>query len=190
MNSTKLQLRRHISLTFTPCRDTAGVVRPNSLPRTSARAKPEREQGTSLPSYVCNNKTMITRRATAVLCALGLLSMAEGFSSAPLALASSTRVSAPRGLSALVCSEQSQTPAAAQAAGSRRDCRLFNRVSFNRYFSRQGSTSPENAVRPNAEFMNQVRDIPLSLIDGADSGPMPGTQYSMSMKRGNSHPLH
>jgi hypothetical protein len=180
-----------IGLTRTPRRDTAvGAPKTKQPPWISACAKPETARATLLPPYICNSKTMMTRRTTTVLCALGLLSVSEGFFAAPLALASSTRVCASLGLIALVCSEQSQTPAAAQAAGSRRDCRLFNRVSFNRYFSRQGLTAPENAGRPNTEFLNQVRDIPLSPIDGADFGPMPGTQYSMSMKRGNSHPLH
>lgn len=73
-------------------------------------------------------------------------------------LSTSLRAESPRGVA---------QDAIVSYAGSKEDCRSFNRASFNRHkFSRQGSNAEAPVLRPQAAFMEQLATVPLDLVDG------------------------
>jgi hypothetical protein len=105
-----------------------------------------------------------------IICAVWLLAAsAEAF--APFSLgAGAPRACAPRALRAESPRDVAQAAIAVYAgAPSKKDCRSFNRASFNRHFSRQGSNAAAAGgpmLRPQAAFMDQLAAVPLDLVDG------------------------
>ena len=102
------------------------------------------------------------------LCTAWLLAAAADaylcVSSAPLASpALRGRAGAATRLRAAADKPAESARAALDSYAGTRTCRNFNRVSFERHFSRQGSTA---GAQEEPSFMQRLAEVPLDLLDG------------------------